>query len=617
MAEMICPFCKRIFPADFKWCMDDGSELEQNLGQYEETQDDLNKVPCPDCGEMVDVRDIFCGSCGARLEGRLPEYQPVEEEIYEEEPVIEEPVSEPETEEDEPTRNCPMCGATIGLEDTFCGECGAEVESAVSTFEEGIVGEHCSECGAGLEPGDTHCGVCGTPVGHTVGGETASNKCPGCGAEVTPGDAFCGECGQVLSADDGSDSESGVKCPGCGAEVGAGDEFCGECGAALSAKATKDAVAAGTICPNCGVKVSPDDEFCGECGTALEKTEEVSSSAEIRCPNCGMEVGTDDEFCGTCGQVLKEDKQKQVVEISDVQPEAEKPGRTGGTCPNCGMDVAPGERFCGTCGQDLQEEVVRPQDLGASEEEYVPEPEPEPLIVEDPFGGKNMRPMDISCPNCGMQIPAGSKTCQICGHVLEQDEQPPAEEKAVEITAAGKSCPNCGMDVGIGEDFCGTCGHQLGGESVAEQSPFGDMGETAADEPAVEPAMGSIADITSEIPVCPNCGVEGEPGQEICNACGTPLSAGGGFDAFDQPAVSEDDPFGMNQEYQEPEKESEEMSFEQGAQDDDPFAMSSEPEQVSAEPAGEPSGNEKICSCCGMACPQDAEFCPACGVDFE
>jgi len=120
MPETICPFCRRAYPADFKWCMDDGSELEQNIGQYEVSVDEIPKVPCPDCGEMIDPRDIFCGACGAKLEGRMPKFEmPV---AAEPEPEYE-PPAEPEVEEAPAPRNCPNCGAGIGLEDTFCGEC--------------------------------------------------------------------------------------------------------------------------------------------------------------------------------------------------------------------------------------------------------------------------------------------------------------------------------------------------------------------------------------------------------------------------------------------------------------------------------------------------------------
>ena len=51
----------------------------------------------------------------------------------------------------------------------------------------------------------------------------------------------------------------------------------------------------------------------------------------------------------------------------------------------------------------------------------------------------------VPCPNCGQQLPAGSKFCNDCG-----------QKMAVE-----NKCPNCNADVVSGSKFCNNCGHKL------------------------------------------------------------------------------------------------------------------------------------------------------------
>jgi len=52
----------------------------------------------------------------------------------------------------------------------------------------------------------------------------------------------------------------------------------------------------------------------------------------------------------------------------------------------------------------------------------------------------------VKCPNCGADVPAGSKFCNNCGQKL----------------VAESKCPNCGVDVPPGSKFCPNCGQKLG-----------------------------------------------------------------------------------------------------------------------------------------------------------
>jgi membrane protease subunit (stomatin/prohibitin family) len=70
----------------------------------------------------------------------------------------------------------------------------------------------------------------------------------------------------------------------------------------------------------------------------------------------------------------------------------------------------------------------------------------------------------VRCPNCGHDIPFGSKFCPDCGANL----------------SATVTCPQCGATLPAGSKFCPNCGQQMGGKAAAD--------EKAAKAPAEESA---------------------------------------------------------------------------------------------------------------------------------
>lgn len=78
----------------------------------------------------------------------------------------------------------------------------------------------------------------------------------------------------------------------------------------------------------------------------------------------------------------------------------------------------------------------------------------------------------VRCPNCGHDIPFGSKFCPDCGANL----------------SATVTCTKCGATLPAGSKFCPSCGEQLAGKPDAAAS---ETGTTDADEkPADSPAEG-------------------------------------------------------------------------------------------------------------------------------
>jgi len=87
------------------------------------------------------------------------------------------------------------------------------------------------------------------------------------------------------------------------------------------------------------------------------------------------------------------------------------------------------------------------------------------MLQQAMAGGAQPR---VRCPNCGKDIPFGSKFCPECGANL----------------SATITCPQCKVTLPAGSKFCPNCGHQLTGDAKPAESTPGDAPAAAADKPA-------------------------------------------------------------------------------------------------------------------------------------
>jgi len=130
----------------------------------------------------------------------------------------------------EEKKNCPACGASIGVSLKFCPECGADTQKVVAKQE-----AKCSACGESFPKGTKFCPQCGRKI----------NPCSNCGCDIPDGKTVCPGCGQQL-------------CPNCGKALTAHAKFCLECGYAIVKK-----------CSGCGKELLEGAKFCPECGTKV------------------------------------------------------------------------------------------------------------------------------------------------------------------------------------------------------------------------------------------------------------------------------------------------------------------------------------------------------------
>ena len=210
-------------------------------------------MKCPNCGNETQPDAVFCDQCGAKLETAPAPHKPVSEPeaapaASQQTPVVAASVPAPQAESAPPVASegiiCPNCHASNTPGEMFCSECGAPLGApqpeAAAEGQDLAAGQpavqpptaaraeatKCPVCGADIAANDTFCYACGaelgapaevdvTPVGSAVEQESpapvplapadqavagALDECPACGAKVKPGDSFCEFCGAALIA---------------------------------------------------------------------------------------------------------------------------------------------------------------------------------------------------------------------------------------------------------------------------------------------------------------------------------------------------------------------------------------------------------------------------------
>ncbi|HJD45544.1 MAG TPA: zinc ribbon domain-containing protein [Candidatus Mediterraneibacter norfolkensis] len=112
------------------------------------------------------------------------------------------------------------------------------------------------------------------------------------------------------------------------------------------------------------------------------------------------------------------------------------------------------------------------------------------------------------CPNCGTEIPANSKFCNVCGTKIDIPVS-----STVQNAASGRVCARCGAPLEEDQLFCINCGAKV--EKMAEPVPQETGNAVQEEYRQPEPVQNKI--------LCPNCGKEVKPGQKFCTSCGTPI----------------------------------------------------------------------------------------------
>lgn len=91
--------------------MDQITEAKNRISDYQNKIDELRgRGKCPNCGATIASEDLFCASCGHKIEKK--ESQPESDELV-----------------------CPKCGNRLTVGAAFCIHCGTKVEETLSVSE--------------------------------------------------------------------------------------------------------------------------------------------------------------------------------------------------------------------------------------------------------------------------------------------------------------------------------------------------------------------------------------------------------------------------------------------------------------------------------------------------
>jgi hypothetical protein len=139
---------------------------------------------CPNCGNDVQDRAVFCDQCGTRLKDAVAEPAlPA--------PVEVKPVEAPVQVPDQSVR-CEACGYPNAPGELFCENCGVALEALEPEAADAL--QHAQDDVAPkAEP------EAAVPAAADTALDNGST-CPACGATVSPDDKFCDNCGAELAA---------------------------------------------------------------------------------------------------------------------------------------------------------------------------------------------------------------------------------------------------------------------------------------------------------------------------------------------------------------------------------------------------------------------------------
>lgn len=229
------------------------------------------------------------------------------------------------------------------------------------------------------------------------------------------------------------------------------------------------------------------------------------SSELYLCPACGAFISKFAERCPNCGIDLTETEEEEDLEVIE-------PKDNLFVCQDCGAFIGVDAKTCSACGAKRAPHTAT---VDVAQDDFKP---------EDPTVDYLEHPTDLfTCGNCGAFLSSTSLKCEICGAVMEEDEEEEqeisevveAEEPEVSMPLESQGaivlCVNCGAFVSGDADECKICGNPMGYFEEEEES----LEMMAADGDSLDEMLYS----SGALCLCENCGAFISPDAEICEKC--------------------------------------------------------------------------------------------------
>ena len=474
-------------------------------------------VDCPFCSSKVGVNDMFCMGCGkpmAEIRAAIQVPAAGTPTVAGTPAVTASPAAGGET--------CPTCGAPVSADDVFCMSCGHKIDHAQASAAPAEPESTADGSEAAAEPAQAAAGepaVAAAPTAVAAPAAVAEPTavaepaaavpatCSSCGAPIADDDVFCMTCGKRIErAAAGNDAEAGageapedesepepetVAQPTAAAQptVAAEPEVPAvaekpkvEAAAEPAPAVVAQAVAAAA--DNLAVSALPDTPGLPETMPAFRMTSikaAIMDEPEDDEDDWGASPSTE-ELVAASVQVTEAEQLADPEPASDPEPTAVLP-----TVPTAAAE--PVSVPAAEPASDLE--------FAKEEEEASFDATPEAVFVpaaKAPLKTITVEPIAVAPIDSAPTAPKSSTVAPM--HAASTPAAPAPAAPMPAASLPSDTCPACNALISAGDKFCMHCGSPLGARPVAAQ-----------------PSLSS----------CPKCGTVGKSTDKFCRGCGFKL----------------------------------------------------------------------------------------------
>ena len=348
-------------------------------------------------------------------------------------------------------------------------------------------------------------------------------------------------------------------------------------------------------CPTCDEKLAEDidfcenckQEFCPDCFAAMPamsaKCDECGAEFALYCPQCDTEIEAWMDECSKCGFLFDEDDEADRGYVPDTVSSALGGGfgaiatavATGKTaeedeeqpdfnCPDCESEVYLTDGFCRHCGRLFCGKCGCP------------------IGDEDELCPKCQTALYFACPNCVMELTAGTEICPNCNVTLPNY----CQYCHAETIPGELDCPKCHRPAKLRVRAGAATAYVLPTESGAL------LRIIVCPKCSEKFNLAEVVCPNGDFRICPNCRVDLDEDETICPRCGR-----------------EPESYALPADQQ--------IEMEMPATENEKWLCPNCSKKIDAGSGECPHCEQLLCPDCGKRVDEEADKCPHCGAEFD